>query len=114
MVALTLLIAGVIGYRLASPEIVVTNRSASRVDSVIIQMPSSRISFDTIEPGTSSAIFYSVDQVDGVCKYAAQLDSGRMIEGQCGYVTNSQFGKRVELTILITGEVEYQESSKIF
>lgn len=114
MVALALLVAGVIGYRLASPEIVVTNRSSSRIDGIVIQLPSSRISFDAIEPGASSTIFYSVDQADGVCKYVAKLDSGRMVEGQCGYVTNSQYGRRVELTMLVTGEVEHREGNKIF
>ena len=114
VVALALLVAAVIGYRLASPEIVVTNRSSSRIDEIVIQLPSSRVSFDAIEPGASSTIFYSVDQVDGVCKYVAKLDSGRMVDGQCGHVTNSQYGKRIELTILITGEVEHREDNKIF
>lgn len=117
-IILTVLVAlggmGVIAYRLASPEIIVANVSGSTIQEVIIELPSNRIVFGAIQPGTESTIYYSTTQGDGVYSYSISLVGAPPLVGSCGYVTNSEFGKRVLLVVSGKGPVECRESNKIF
>ena len=62
---------------------------------------------------TISSIYYSVSQADGTYNYSVSLSDGKSLSGACGYVTNSQFGKRLRLVVNANDEIECQESNKI-
>jgi hypothetical protein len=101
------------GYRMVSPEIAVANESSSAIDEAVIQLPSNRVVFGEILPGSESSIYYSVSQADGTYNYSVSLSDGNRLSGTCGYVTNSQYGKRLRLVVNSNEEIECQESSKI-
>jgi hypothetical protein len=106
--------AGTLAYRMASPEIVVVNRSRHTILETVIQLPSNRVSFGEIAPGSESTIYYSASQADGTNNYLLTLSNGNSISGSCGYVTNSEYGKRLQVVLKLSGEVECRESNKIF
>lgn len=106
--------AGKFAYRMVSPEIVVVNRSRHTILETVIQLPSNRVSFGEIAPGSTSTIYYSASQADGTYNYWLTLSNGNRVSGSCGYVTNSEYGKRLKLVLNVTEEVECRESDKIF
>jgi len=101
-------------YLQALPEITVVNRGDQVIDAVVVELPSSRVAFDAIEPGEQSTIFHSSRQTDGVYSYRIHFSSGASLAGQCGYVTSSEFGKRLDLIIQSPSAVECQESQSLF
>ena len=105
--------AGIAGYRTVSPEILVANESLFTIDEVVIQLPSNRIVFGEVLPGSESSIYYSPSQADGTYNYSVSLNNGNRLSGTCGYVTNSEFGKRLRLAVNAEVEVGCRESSKI-
>ena len=107
-------VMGVLGYRLASPEIAVANVSGSTIQEVIVELPSNRIVFGSIQPGSESTIYYSATQREGVYSYSISFVDAPPLVGSCGYVTNSEYGKRVQMVISRNGLVECREANKIF
>ena len=106
--------AGIVAYRIISPEIVIVNISPHTIREAVIHLPSNRISFGEIAPGSENSIYYSVSQADGTYNYSLTFSNGNSISGSCGYVTNSEFGKRLQFIVNVSEEVECQESNKIF
>jgi hypothetical protein len=109
-----LFMAGVLAYRLASPEIVIANLSEATVEEVVIRLPSNRIAFGQIAPGKESVIYYSASQAEGEYNYEVQFPGQLALSGNCGYVTKSEYGKRLQLVVLGPEAVECRESNKIF
>jgi hypothetical protein len=109
-----LFMAGVLAYRLASPEIVIANLSQATVEEVVIRLPLNRIAFGQIAPGKERSIYYSASQADGEYNYTVKFPGQLALSGSCGYVTNSDYGKRLQLVVLGTEAVECGESNKIF
>jgi hypothetical protein len=101
------------GYRLVSPEIVVANESSFTIDEAVIRLPSNRVVFGEVPPGSDSSIYNSVSQADGAYNYSVSLSNGNRLAGTCGYVTNAEFGKLLRLVVNADEEIECQESSKI-
>jgi hypothetical protein len=93
------------GFRLVSPEIVVINSSNAVIDEVAVRLPSSRVVFGPIAPGQESTIYYSLDQADGAYEFTVNFTSGSRSSGSCGYVTSSQFGRRLEMRIGVDGVI---------
>lgn len=118
LIALAVLVglsaAAVVAYRLASPEIVVANVSRSTIDEVIIQLPSSRVAFGALPPGTESAIYHAASQADGTYRYAVRFADGQVLEGNCGCVTNADHGKLLQIVVAGPDRAECRESNKIF
>ena len=110
LILVGLSVAAIAGYRMVSPEIVVSNESSSTIEEVVIQLPSNRVVFGELPPGSESTIYYSVSQADGTYNYYVSLDNDDRRSGSCGYVTNSEFGKRLRLVVNADDEVECQES----
>ena len=106
--------AGIFVYRIVTPEIVVANVSPHTIREAEIYLPSNHISFGEIAPGSEASIYYSVLQADGTYNYSLTLSNGNSISGSCRYVTNSEFGKRLQLVVNVFEEVECRESNKIF
>jgi hypothetical protein len=109
-----LVVAGVFTYRLASPEIVISNFSQLTAEEIVIQLPSNRIVFGEVVSEAESAIYYSASQADGTYNYSVKFPGKPVFSGSCGYVTNSDYGKRLQLVLLGPEVVECRESNKIF
>ncbi len=112
LVLIALVAMGLFSYKLASPEIVVVNASASTIQEVIVELPSNRVVFGEIKPGSENTIYYSATQLDGVYSYSITFVNAPPIIGSCGYVTNSEFGKRIQLIVLRKRMVECRETTK--
>ena len=108
------LIIGVMISRLVSPEIVIANAGSIPVREVIVQLPSSRVVFGAVQSGGESAIYYGASQADGAYEYSVLLEDGSSWSGRCGYVTDSDHGKRLRLTILGADRSECVEDNKLF
>lgn len=109
-----LFIVGVLTYRLASPEIVIANLSQVTLEEVAVRLPSNRIVFGKIAPGEESVIYYSASQADGEYNYSVKFTGQHTLSGSCGYVTNSDYGKRLHVVVLGPEAVECREGNKIF
>ena len=79
-----------------------------------MELPSNRIVFGEVPPGTESTIYYSATQGDGVYSYSIKFENAPPLVGSCGYVTSSEFGKRLQLIVVNKGHAECRETNKIF
>lgn len=104
---------GLYVYRLISPEILIENASRMAISEVIVQLPSNRVVFGGIQPGAESRIYYSSLQSDGVYNYSVTFQGGPVLTGSCGYVTNSDVGKRMQLLVHDLESAVCNESNKI-
>lgn len=109
-----LAVAGVFAFRLASPEIRVENRSAMLIPELVVQLPSSRVSFGPIQPGTDSGIYYSARQAGGQYAYVVRFEGAKAVEGSCGEVIPSDFAKRLRLVVSSPDRIECREENKVF
>jgi hypothetical protein len=109
-----LLVAGVFAFRLASPEIRVENRSAALISEVVVQLPSSGVSFGPIQPHADSTIYYSASQDMGRYAYTVRLEGAEDRQGACGQVVPSDFGKRLRLIVHSPDNIECRENNKVF
>ena len=111
---LALAISSIFVHRLASPEIIVDNVSNLIIEEVVVQMPSNRLVFGEVQPGQSDTIYYSPSQSDGTYHYSIRFPDRPELAESCGYVTNSDYGKRLQLVVLGPSTVECRESNKLF
>ena len=82
------------------PSITIVNGSAAGVAQAEIDLPGSHLDFGSIASGASNALHYSLTQpLDGVYRYTIKFTDSVEIVGSCGYVTDSEFNKRVVITI---------------
>ena len=114
LIILSVIIAGYYSYLLASPEVLVKNKSQVTVNSIEIELPANKIVFGDLQPNTESTIYYTVAQQDGHYRYTVKFQSGKEIAGSCGYVTNSEYRKRLEFSVLDGDKISCEETNKIF
>lgn len=105
---------GWFGYLLVAPEISVANVGRTTIEELIVQLPSSRVTISELIPGADQSIYYSASQADGTYDYAVRFADGQELSGQCGYVTNSEFGKRFQLVVIGPDNAKCRESNKVF
>ncbi|WP_144209482.1 hypothetical protein [Shewanella donghaensis] len=86
-------------YFFISPSLTISNQSSHIIESSYIALPHSRLDFGVITEGATNTIHYDLAQFDGQYLYEISLDSGAVIKGACGYITNFEFNKRVTLTL---------------
>jgi hypothetical protein len=106
LVILILILTTYKAYIMITPEIVVSNLSATLIRSVSIQLPNNRIVFGDIAPKSSSTILYSVDQTDGTYKYIIIFGTGETVTNECGYITDNEIGKVFQITIKSVEEIK--------
>ncbi len=105
---------GVIGYRLGSPEIQISNASAVAIEEVVVTLPNNRVAFGTIQPSGSSTIYYSADQSEGRYRYSIRFDASPSLSASCGSVSNRDYGKRLNLVVRRPDLAECEESNKVY
>ncbi|MBQ4880647.1 hypothetical protein J8M21_25965 [Pseudoalteromonas luteoviolacea] len=86
-------------YFFALPSVTVINNSKSAVESARVNLPSSGLDFGPINAGSKNTIYYALEQSDGVYQYQFKIESGLVLSGKCGYVTNNEVHKRVVLLV---------------
>lgn len=102
---LALLVALVALLLWVRPAITIVNAHSQTIQETLVQLPASRVAFDAIASGQQATIYYHPRQQDGVYRYRLQLADGTAIVGSCGYVTNSQWGEELVLTLENGGDV---------
>ncbi|MDO6776732.1 hypothetical protein ACFL6Z_06490 [Pseudomonadota bacterium] len=86
-------------YLYLSPSLTISNQSAQGVESAVVKLPHSRLDFGDIAAMHTNTLYYDLAQLDGAYRYHIELDSGEIIAGECGYITNFEIHKRVVITI---------------
>lgn len=112
IVAVALALLTYFGVRLLMPEIVVANQGQRQIDEVVVTLPSSRVVFGSIASGQQSTIYYDAEQADGTYQIVISLADGTSISTDCGYVTNSEVGKGLRITLSPEFSVQCQEYQK--
>ena len=92
-------IAGYFGYLYLLPNVTVINNSNVPITSFVIQLPGSRLDFGGIEPGAHNTIYYKLNQTDGSYQISTTLEGEKVLEKNCGYITNNELHKRVTVTL---------------
>ncbi|GLS84258.1 hypothetical protein [Paraferrimonas haliotis] len=100
-------------YTTDTPEIRVVNLTQHSVEQVIVNLPSSRVSFSDIPSQSNVSIFYSKIQVPGQYHYLITLNQGQQLSGRCGRVRPHELGKLLTLIVEQDGQVTCKESSKL-
>jgi hypothetical protein len=100
-------------YIIASPEVVIANKSSQLINELVVKLPSNRIVFGAVAPKSESSIYYSWSQTDGMYEYHISFANGVTQAGKCGYVTHLEIGKRLLLNVDADFKVVCTESSKI-
>lgn len=114
LLAVAVLSACVIAYRLAAPEVEVRNATERLVVEVVVQLPSSRVVFGPIRRGEAYTIYHSAAQADGPYAYVVRFAEAPDLRGRCGHLSGSHYGKRMELVISAPEIAECRESSKFY
>lgn len=86
-------------YFMIMPSVIVENISAESVKLVEVTLPSNRLVFENINPGTIQQIYYSLGQHDGEYVYRVLYADNTEKNVKCGYVTSNEVGKTHRLTI---------------
>jgi len=81
-----------VAYRHASPKIVLVNESSGSYDELIVNLPSSRVSFGPVLPNESATIYFSHQAVDGVATLGLISDGNTVSEGEFAYNRERQWG----------------------
>ncbi|WP_448552909.1 hypothetical protein [Thalassotalea montiporae] len=88
-------------YFFIQPSVTITNNSPYVIEKASVTLPNSHLNFGTIAPNNTNTIYYALDQKDGGYLYQFTLNAplAREIAGECGYVTHSEYHKRVSVTL---------------
>ena len=108
-----LAVAGLYGWRLLSPEVLIENASSEQIAEAIIELPSNRIEFGKIFPQSKATIYYDASQKKGTYRYRITLLHGTVVEGECGNVEDGELTKRLHVRLLGPNRVECTESTKL-
>ena len=89
-------------YRLIfvlSPAIEIFNDSDKTLVEGIFYLPESRIVMDNVLPNEKSKTYYDLKQRNGELRYVLTFSDSSTLKGNCGIITNYDFGKRIQIEI---------------
>ena len=101
---MTLMFGGVIAYRLLSPKVEVINQSSFAIQEVTLNLPSSRVTFGAIEPGSTATIFYSTQKKSGTLDYSVRVND-IMHNGSLPYSDSGEYGRVIRIEVDTQGTV---------
>ena len=102
--ATTLIVVGVAAYHFLSPKVVVINRSSVPIQEATIRLPASGMTFGAVEPGGTSTIYYSPQQVSGTLNYSVQvMDTAQ--SDSLPYSDSGEYGRVIQIEIDAEGSV---------
>lgn len=95
------------------PSVTIKNNSGQTIAAVVVKLPNNRISFGPIEAGENSVIYRSLEQRDGVYKYAITFNANEELAGECGNVTSGDYFTHFVLSVDATDKVSCSENSDV-
>ncbi|REL26542.1 hypothetical protein DXX93_08085 [Thalassotalea euphylliae] len=107
-----LFIAGLIlayqAYFFLQPSVTLVNKSHYLIEKASVTLPNSHLNFGDIAPNNINTIYYALAQQDGEYHYRIELGESvnTEVSGACGYVTHSEYHKRVD--IVFTADLAVQ------
>jgi len=95
----------VVAYRYASPKIILVNESSASYDELIVNLPSSRVTFGPVLPNESATIYFFHQAVDGVATLSLISDGNIVSAGEFAYNREGQLFRKITITLLSDGTV---------
>ncbi|WP_289031134.1 hypothetical protein [uncultured Paraglaciecola sp.] len=77
------------------PQVTILNSSNIRIVDAKITTPNSDLKFWSLNDGEDKELHYSIFQKEGKYQYDFSLNNNITLSGECGFVNNFEFGKRV-------------------
>ncbi|MFT2089916.1 hypothetical protein [Paraglaciecola sp. 2405UD69-4] len=77
------------------PQVTILNSSNIRIVDAKITTPNSDLKFWSLNDGEDKELHYSIFQKEGKYRYDFSLNNNITLSGECGFVNNFEFGKRV-------------------
>ena len=104
VVATTLIAGGVVGYRFLLPKVIIENLSDSPIEEVIVVLPTSRVTFAEIAPGSTATIYFGLQEHGGNIQYSVRI-GGIVRAGTQPYAVSGQIGRKIQIQIYPDGSV---------
>ena len=82
-----------------SPAVVIINNSDKILVEGMFYLPESRIVMDDVLPNEKSKTYYDLKQRNGELKYVLTFSDSTTLKGNCGIITNYDFGNRIRMEI---------------
>ena len=108
VVATTIIVGGVVGYHFSSPKVIIENLSDSPLEEAIVILPTSRVSFAEIAPGSTSTIYFSPQQHGGNIQYSFRVGE-IVVAGTQPYAVSGQIGRKIKIQIYPDGSVNVDQ-----
>ena len=108
VIATTIIVGGVVGYRFSSPKVIIENLSDSPIEEVIVILPTSRVSFAEIAPGSTSTIYFSPQEHGGNIQYSFRVGE-IVVAGTQPYAVSGQIGRKIQIQIYPDGSVNVDQ-----
>ncbi len=102
---LGVVLIAVVLYRLAIPRVVVVNDSSVAYDELVVQLPSSRVSFAPVAPRSSETIYFSPQSVGGEARYKLWIAGQEKAQGALSYLATGQYFRVLKIVIHENGTV---------
>ena len=77
------------------PQVTISNSSNFRIVDANISTSYSDLKFWSLNDGDSKDLYYSIFQKEGKYRYHFSLKNNITLSGECGYIKNFEFSKRV-------------------
>lgn len=104
-VAVALLGLSAAAYHVASPKVVLVNRSDAAFDELVVTLPSSRVSIGPIAPHSSDTVYFSSQASGGTATYSLHAGDIEVEHGSFQYVASGQLFRVISITIQADGTV---------
>ena len=108
VVATTIIAGSLVGYRFTSPKVIVENLSDVPIEKVVVSLPTSRVSFAEIAPGSTSIIYFSRQDHGGNIQYSVRV-GGIVHTGIESYAVSGQIGRKIRIQISPDGSVNVDQ-----
>lgn len=92
-------------FHFASPSVVLENHSSASYGELVVDLPSSRVSFGPIEPGSSQLIYFSRQTAGGDLRYSLHANGAELATGKIPYEARGQLFRVVHIIIHEDGSV---------
>ncbi|TPH17326.1 hypothetical protein [Litorilituus lipolyticus] len=85
-------------YFFILPSITLVNNTSDTINVAVVTLPNSRIDFGEIKSSQRNTIYYELEQSDGEYQYHIAIKD-KIFKGKCGYITHSEYHKRIEIVV---------------
>ena len=86
-------------FRAAHPKVVLVNLASTSYEEVVIQLPSSRVSFRPISAESTQVIYFSKQDSGGVVAYSLRSGGKEIAHDTLPYEVDGQFFREIRLVI---------------